>query len=191
MKFDNFINEGKNVVTVILTLGETGVKKFKTTPTFKNLLYPNQIANLQVGDNILNVNHTIWGKLQAAAGWSSEDISVKLQESIINESVEQLQKLADVFGDGTVNMTKPSIFQYTTYRLPSEDELKEFENYPNLTAEDIENGFGYTMIGRGILSETNKKLIQEGIKMLIEKYPDDNRYKDALEIANKLTPRFK
>ena len=112
-------------------------------------------------------------------------------DNFINESVEQLQKIADAFGDGTINSTKPSIFQYTIYRLPSVDEIEEFVNFPNLTAEEIEAGFEYTMIGKGMLSEKIKEQILNGIKMLIEKYPNDSRYINALEIANALKPRFK
>lgn len=89
-----------------------------------------------------------------------------------------------------MDKTKPSIFQYTIYRLPTDEELKEFKNYPNLTAKDIENGFGYTMIGRGIKSGKNIKMIQDGIKMLINKYPAYKRYKEVLEIAMKLKSKW-
>jgi len=101
----------------------------------------------------------------------------------LTESIEQLQKIADLCGDGTINISKPSIFQYTIYRLPTEDELNEFANFPNLTAEEIENGFSYTIIGRGIKSAKNQQMICDSIQMLIDKYPENEEYKKALEIA--------
>ena len=49
----------------------------------------------------------------------------------------------------------------------------------------------YTMIGRGILSEKTKMMIQDGIEMLINKYPNDQRYTDALEMTKDLKIRFR
>jgi hypothetical protein len=85
---------------------------------------------------------------------------------------------------------KPSIFQYTIYRLPNEDELNEFKKHPQLTAKDIVNGFGYTIVGRGIQSNKNIQMIKECIQLLINKYPEDNRYQEALELANKMKSYF-
>lgn len=100
----------------------------------------------------------------------------------VKESVEDLQRIADLTG-GEVDRTKPSIFQYTIYRLPTEEELKEFAEFPNLTAKEIENGFGYTIIGRGIASAKNKQMIIDSIQMLIDMYPENEEYKKALDIA--------
>jgi hypothetical protein len=107
-------------------------------------------------------------------------------DEYVNESVEQLQKIADMCGDGKIDTSKPSIFQYTIYRLPTEDEIAEFTKFPDLTADDILKGFSYTMIGRGILSESVKKMINDGIKMLVDKYPHNQHYSDALEMAHGL-----
>lgn len=76
---------------------------------------------------------------------------------------------------------KPSIFTYTTYRFPTDDELKEFERYPHLTEDDIIQGFGYTIIGRGISSKRNKEKVLECLKMLSDKYPDNEVYRNAYE----------
>ena len=77
---------------------------------------------------------------------------------------------------------KPSIFQRTIYRLPTQDELKEFENF-NLTGAEVFAGFGYTIIGRGIQSFENKKMIIDSIKSLCEMYPENKEYKAALTQA--------
>lgn len=66
----------KNLVTIQLTLTEQGLNKFLKVPTFKNLLYSNQLTSLMVGDNILNVNHTVWGSLQRITQYDSENMSV-------------------------------------------------------------------------------------------------------------------
>lgn len=78
---------------------------------------------------------------------------------------------------------KPSIFTRTTYQLPSQKDIQEFKNYPNLSVEDIVNGFAYTMIGRGMKNNQNSEQIKNGIQMLINKFPDNKTYKDALILA--------
>lgn len=84
--------------------------------------------------------------------------------------------------------SKPSIFNHTIYRLPTDAELEEVNSF-NLNAKDIENGFGYTIIGRGMPSTENKQMIIDSIQMLIDKYPTNEEYKKALEIA-KSSPIF-
>lgn len=108
----------------------------------------------------------------------------------INEYTEAMQFFADKSEDAMIDASKPSIFQYTIYRLPSYDEIMEFANFPNLSADEILKGFKYTMIGRGILSKENKNMIQESLKMLINNYPNIQQYKDALESSNNLKPKF-
>lgn len=57
-----------NTHTIVLSLDDIAIKKFKTIPTFKNLLYPNQLNQLVIGDNTLVVNNTVLGKLERMAG---------------------------------------------------------------------------------------------------------------------------
>ena len=57
-----------NTHTIVLSLNDIAIYKFKTIPTFKNLLYPNQLNQLVVGDNTLVVNNTVLGKLERMAG---------------------------------------------------------------------------------------------------------------------------
>lgn len=80
--------------------------------------------------------------------------------------------------------SKPEIFSHTIYRLPTENELKEFENY-DLSSEDIINGFKYTIIGRGIASNKNKQMIIDSIEMLCDKYPNNENYTEALRKIKK------
>lgn len=75
---------------------------------------------------------------------------------------------------------KPDIFTHTIYRLPTENELIDVNNY-NLSSTEILNGFRYTIVGRGIMSIKNKNMIIQSIKLLCELFPDNQNYKIALE----------
>lgn len=78
----------KNVIKINLTLSDQGLQKFKKIPTFNELLYPNQINSLKVGENILTVNNYIFGKLQRVSGYDgSGNISVSKIEN--NETIEE------------------------------------------------------------------------------------------------------
>ena len=92
---------------------------------------------------------------------------VKLQECTIWEDHKDL----------------PSIFTRTYYALPTTEQVEEFEKYPNLTAEEIVQGFGYTIVGRGVSSPDNCKKIIESIRLLVDRYPDREEYKEALAQA--------
>ena len=74
---------------------------------------------------------------------------------------------------------KPDIFTHTIYRLPTEDELLDFEKC-DLSSDDILKGFKYTIIGRGIASKENKQMIIDSIQLLCDKYPGNEIYLDAL-----------
>lgn len=85
---------------------------------------------------------------------------------------------------------KPKIFTYTSYRLPSQEELTEI-NSANLRPEEIFEGLCYTIIGKGIFNTKHKSDIIESINMLINKFPNNENYEKALNLANHLQPRFK
>lgn len=75
------VNEEKsNTHKIKLILNDITLKRFKNTPTFTNLLYPNQISSLKIGDNILTVNNTVWSTLQRMASPGGYEV-----EKIINE----------------------------------------------------------------------------------------------------------
>lgn len=78
---------------------------------------------------------------------------------------------------------KPKIFTYTIYRLPTKEELIDVNN-SQLNADEIINGFTYTIVGRGIKSPENKKMIINSIKLLHDLYPDNMEYKIALNRIN-------
>lgn len=67
----------KNKVKVNLIINEHGLKKFKNVPTFKNILHPNQLEALKIGNNELTVNHTVWGSLQRVTGYDANNMQVK------------------------------------------------------------------------------------------------------------------
>jgi len=82
------------------------------------------------------------------------------------------------------SVEKPSIFQNTTYRLPSKGDLIDIDS-SNLTAEEIFKGFFYTIVGRGILRDPEKKMIIRAIQMLCELFPNNTTYRDALKLADR------
>lgn len=79
----------------------------------------------------------------------------------------------------------PSIFKRTYYALPTSQQLEEFQQYPDLSADDICQGFGYTIVGRGVRSLDSNQKIVESIRRLVERYPDREAYKEALVKAKK------
>ena len=66
----------RNIKQVILTLDEVGLKHFKNTPTFKDLLNPQQLNDLKVGKNKLNVNHYVYSALKRVVNYMSNHMSV-------------------------------------------------------------------------------------------------------------------
>jgi len=80
----------------------------------------------------------------------------------------------------------PKMFQRTHYRLPNDEDLEDIDKH-NLTADEIVNGFYYTIVGKGMESKDNVDKIIEAIKLLIKKYPKDV-YKNALDIAKQIKP---
>ena len=74
----------------------------------------------------------------------------------------------------------PSIFTRTYYALPTSEQIEEFEKFQHLTAEEIVQGFGYTIVGRGVSSPDNCKKIVESIRMLVDRYPENEAYQHAL-----------
>lgn len=83
----------------------------------------------------------------------------------------------------------PTIFTRTIYRLPTNEELFEVNNY-QLEADEIVKGFSYTIIGRGMRSPSNVNMIKESIKMLCDLYPENLEYKKALDNVAPLNPRI-
>ena len=88
------------------------------------------------------------------------------------------------------NFNEPKVFDHTIYRIPTTAELQKFEKHPDYTPGDVLAEFQYTLIGRGILTMENKTQIIKSISNLCEVFPNDKRYKDALDLAKSLDPRF-
>lgn len=114
-----------------------------------------------------------------------QDVSKEEIIRLSNEwnSVKESKSLWNRHGDKL-----PSIFKKTIYRLPTDEELEEVNHF-NLTANDIDDGFGYTIVGRGMNDSRNKQMILDSIQLLINKYPENTEYQKALDIA-KQKPTF-
>ena len=94
----------------------------------------------------------------------------------INESINNSNtNIWDKYGDDL-----PQIFKHTIYRIPTNDELVDVNSF-NLTADDIIQGFGYTIVGRGIKGTENQKMIHDSIKKLSSMFPDNIEYIKALK----------
>ena len=75
------LDENKiNTHKVKLTLDNIALKKFQTIPTFKNLLYPNQLSSLKTGENTFTVNNAVYSTLQRMAGPGGYKIEKILDE---------------------------------------------------------------------------------------------------------------
>ncbi len=80
----------------------------------------------------------------------------------------------------------PKIFTHTIYRLPTYEEYVDIHNH-DLTVDEIINGFKYTIIGRGITTKQNKKMVYEAILILTKIFPKNLIYWKAL---NKISQKY-
>jgi hypothetical protein len=106
---------------------------------------------------------------------------------IIRESVSKMFENKNIWDRHGDNL--PSIFKGTIYRLPTKKELEEVNNF-NLNADEISQGFNYTIVGRGMFSDKNKEMIVNSIKALCDLYPNNKEYKEALKKEESRTPRL-
>ena len=83
----------------------------------------------------------------------------------------------------------PEIFRRTIYRVPTEEELEEVNGF-ELTADDLKQGFGYTIVGRGISTSKTKAMIIESIDKLSRMFPENEEYKKALKKSAEIEVRF-
>lgn len=84
----------------------------------------------------------------------------------------------------------PSLFMRTHYALPTPDQIDEFEKFPELTAQDIRDGVGYTIVGRGMRGVSQQRQIVQSIQMLVDRYPDRPAYPLALAMAEAEKPWY-
>jgi hypothetical protein len=78
---------------------------------------------------------------------------------------------------------KPSFFSRTHYAVPTDEQLEEIHNFPNLTAKEIYQGFGYSIIGRGMRGAGGTdETLRKAHAALVAKYPDNPVYKEAAEM---------
>lgn len=80
---------------------------------------------------------------------------------------------------------KPSFFSCTNYRLPTAEELKEINSF-DLSSKELMEGFGYTIVGRGIMREQEKNDIIKSAVMLSEMYPENRVYQEAIKQAKEI-----
>lgn len=108
-------------------------------------------------------------------------------EENIKNILEMLQRkenptnIWDKYGDNL-----PSYFLSTYYDYPTDEQIREFEKFPELTGEDIYQGVGYTIIGKGIKNKEKFRMMISVIELMMDRfYPNDQRFKDALAILQK------
>lgn len=113
-----------------------------------------------------------------------------IPKSLYKYTLEELETLEKYYINesniwDTPGKNLPKIFTFTKYKLPTPEDLIDINNY-NLSADDIIQGFGYTIIGKGIRTSENINNIVNSIKMLCEAYPDNEIYNEALnKVKNK------
>lgn len=119
---------------------------------------------------------------------------LKTQIKIITQGLrhlgEALKSLDKYKGTSTKTASaEPSFFKKTQYRLPSKEELIEIDSC-NLSVPDLRQGFGYAIIGRGMLGQGQKDMLIKSSEILCDMFPDNETYKSLLEHEKKLAPNF-
>jgi hypothetical protein len=123
--------------------------------------------NGEIEDNQIDITVDAPGKPKSYLG--IEDI--KLLESVDKLSIWEL------YGENL-----PSIFKRTIYRMPTNEELFEVNEF-NLDADCIVQGLGYTIVGRGMNTMESKNMIYNSIQNLCKLFPKNTTYRTALDIA--------
>ena len=135
-----------------------------------------------IKDHLAEVFHKVTPDVSAAVAVDSEEMLICDTGDKPNEILA-----CDTGGDNVSIWAKygdklPSIFRQTIYRLPTMAELKEVASFP-LTAQDLVNGFTYTMVGRGVSNHENEKQIKQSLSMLSKMYPDRPEYAQAFNLV--------
>lgn len=120
---------------------------------------------------------SVFTKLHNSEKRTAMDVSAldEVEPKKISESLHDYVVESDIIEEDPV---VPSIFTHTIYRMPTDEELEEFGKF-ELDADEIIKGFTYTMIGRGRKNPTNRKLISDSIKRLIQMFPHVEDFKEA------------
>jgi predicted GNAT family acetyltransferase len=145
----------KNTNRIVLTLDDISLKRFRTVPTFKQMLYPNQLDQLKVGDNELVVNNTILGKLERMQGPGSYTLT---KIKITKESIIKLIK--EVISEKIwKNLKEDTQKGYVLQDLEDKYDIKLelYDNGQYLTLDKIE--IPKDKRGQGIGSEIIKSII--------------------------------
>ena len=103
---------------------------------------------------------------------------IKKFEQFLNESYFEKPSVNDPTGE--------RVFGYTLYRIPTDKEMKPFENHPEYTPEDVLGEFIYIIEGKGIMDGKNKQMIIKCVENLVRLYPNEERYKEALKLAHEI-----
>lgn len=116
--------ENKNTHKIKLILNDISLKKFKNIPTFKNILYPNQLSSLKIGENVLTVNNTAFSTLDRMKGPGGYEV-----EKVINE-------------DGSVTSNMGGYLTPRAFKKSAMNEDKTEVDVPEDVDKDLKaNGF--------------------------------------------------
>ena len=116
---------------------------------------------------------------------SFKNQKLKTQIKIITQGLRQLGealKTLDKYKDTSTKTAsdEPSFFKSTHYRLPTKEELVEINN-SKPTLSELRQGFGYNIIGRGLLGQKQKEMLIKCAEMLCGMFPDNETYKKLSE----------
>jgi hypothetical protein len=124
--------------------------------------------------------------------WSNKlNIDYLVPKSLKFYSLEELKEIEKIYISESVeenmeDVKLPKIFTYTKYDLPSVEDLKEIDEC-HLNTEQIINGFGYTIIGRGIKTLEKERKIYDSVKMLSEYFPENMEY---IKVLNTVKEKY-
>lgn len=110
------------------------------------------------------------------------DLLEKTLKNHITEPIEYTQyESVKNFNDFIINeKCKPSFFNKTCYREPTNSELEEI-NKCKLNSKEVIDGLTYSIVGRGMLNEKTKLTIISALSSLVKMFPENNEYAKALK----------
>ena len=108
------------------------------------------------------------------------DAKTSQQDSVKENKIMSFNEFIQSKKINENKVIKPTFFEYTHYRFPTNEELTEIDKC-NLTNDELLHGFTYNIVGKGIKSEQKKQDIKKCIEMLCELSPKNKQYKELLK----------
>lgn len=157
-----------NKHTINLILNDVSLKRFHSVPTFKNLLYPNQLDSLKIGDNTLTVNNTVYSTLKRM----EQPGEYKVEKKINEESAS---------GDAGAYLT-PNAFASNNQKNNKATQLAKKQGYSQVKEaidkviqEELLNEVSYSKFKNEVKFRTKNEMLHKGIREVKRKLDEVER----------------